>query len=431
MAITITTPVRLPNLQAPLGTMLNDGVNYGLISNPDRLLDNATGNISSFVTGTPKGILLYNCFNTAEIPNNAIIKGIEIVASTAVFNDVEVGAYIGSDDSSDGSFDVKCYLFNGQYSSPLEWDFSDTSISSIDGGNGAEFNGPNKQYKSSNLEVERLFGSPTSLSGLTWTNIQLQGLWGFAISFQNESDNMLGVITRGIGLRATYTIPVKPKLTINTGTKAKLTPKTTTITETRTATAQTTAGTAFTVADVLLGTNTSDFPVPPANYANLGINRTTGDNIELNDFGFNIPSNATIDSLKLIYNLDRNDTSGNDDDFKLKFFLEQNITAQTFPFDTPIHNSNTNFATQEISITNSTILQPNFINNIAWIINWPTDSVYWDYNSTGDVSLSGYNSRPASDLSETALTESILEKPRIQVTYSTTVEGKLKLTEVS
>ena len=226
-AITVTTPVRLPNLSAPLGIALNDGVNYGLISNPERLLDNATGNITSFATGTPKGILLYNCFNTLEIPNNALIKGIEVVASTTVFNNVEVGAYIGSDSTSAGSFDVRCYLFNGQYSAPLEWDFSDTSISSINGGNGAEFNGPNKQYKSSNTEVERLFGSPTSLSGLTWTNIQLQGIWGFAITFQNESasfpDSMLGVITRGIGLRATYTIPVIPKLTINTGTKAKLT----------------------------------------------------------------------------------------------------------------------------------------------------------------------------------------------------------------
>lgn len=432
MPITKTTLVELPHNVSDINGTLNDGVSYQSIGgtfDESHFLATSTDNPIIVVSETPMGAFYDNFFNSSQIPSYATIKGVEVVATSVTYNGNLRHSSIRSSANSFGSFEVKCYLHNGiSYSSALIWD-THPDISLSDDSRTAEFDGSSKKYKNESAGDDVLFGGPNDLSGLTWDPSNQSG-FGLALTFINEIDDPVMIFSRGIGLRVTYDVPVTPKIIINTGTKAKLTPKTTTITETRTATAQTTAGTAFVLADVLLGTSTVDFPVPPANYASLGINRTTGDNIELNDFGFNIPSNATIDSLKLIYNLDRNDTSGNDDDFKLRFFLEQNITAQTFPFVTPTHNSNTNFATQEISITNSTILQPNFINNIAWIINWPTDSAYWDNDSTGAISLSGYNSRPAGDLSGTALTESILEKPRIQVTYSTSVEGKFKLTEV-
>jgi len=201
-----TTNIEGPHSHGDIGTDIGDGVNYASISSTqrNRIKETATGTNAMAATATPSGVLFTNFFNTSQIPTAATILGVEVVAGTDF--DGSGNSFIGSFGSSTGTFDVECYLHNGtSYSSKLTFD-SSTSISGITFSNSdttAEFNGGNKRYKNATAGDDVLFGGTSDLAGLSW-NPANQANFGFAITFQNESSNMVAGLLRGIGLRVTY-----------------------------------------------------------------------------------------------------------------------------------------------------------------------------------------------------------------------------------
>ena len=223
MPFTQTTLVELPHNVSDIDGTLSGGPYQSIGGTFDKshFLATSTDNPIVVVQETPMGAFYNNFFNSSQIPSYATIKGVEVVATSVTFNDSLRHSSIRSSANSFGSFEVKCYLHNGiSYSSALIWD-THPGISLSDDSRTAEFDGSNKKYKNDSAGDDVLFGGPNDLSGLTWDPSNQSG-FGLAFTFINEIDNPVMIFSRGIGLRVTYDIPVRPKVIVNTGTKAKL-----------------------------------------------------------------------------------------------------------------------------------------------------------------------------------------------------------------
>ena len=73
-----TTNIEGPNANIAAGTI--DGVTYGALGQPQRIHESVTGASAAFGTTALKGSLYDNCFNANQIPSDATITGIELVA---------------------------------------------------------------------------------------------------------------------------------------------------------------------------------------------------------------------------------------------------------------------------------------------------------------------------------------------------------------
>lgn len=203
-----TTNLEGPHSHTDIGTDIGDGVNYASISSTqrNRVLENSTSANAMAATATPSGVLFFNFFNDSQIPIEATILGVEVVAGTDFDGSGE--SFIGSFGSSTGTFDVECYLHNGtSYSSKLTWDNS-VSISNFALSNSdttATYSAGNVRYKNNTSGDDLLFGGPADLSGLSWDPAN-QANFGFALTFQNESSNMVAGTLRGLSLRVTYQV---------------------------------------------------------------------------------------------------------------------------------------------------------------------------------------------------------------------------------
>jgi len=205
-----TTSIEGPHSTGNVGTDIGDGVNYASISatQMNRVKETSTGANAMAATATPSGAKFFNFFNASQIPSDATILGVEVVFGTDF--DGSGNSNIGSFGSSEGTFDVECYLHNGtSYSSKLT--FLSTPINSIGASSGtlsnsdttAEFNGANIRYVNNTSGDDVGFGGTSDLAGLSW-NPTDQANFGFALTFQNESSAMVAGIVRGFGLRVTY-----------------------------------------------------------------------------------------------------------------------------------------------------------------------------------------------------------------------------------
>ena len=221
-----TTNLEGPNSHTSIGTDIGDGVNYASIGSTqvNRLLETATSTNAMASLATPSGVLLTNFFNTSQIPAGSTILGVEVVAGTDFDGSGE--SFIGSFGSSTGTFDIECYLHNGtSYSSKLTWDnsvsISDFALSNSD--TTATISAGNVRYKNNTSGDDVLFGGTSDLAGLSWDPAN-QADFGFAITFQNESNSMVAGAIRGLGLRITYqdAVIAKKVNSIISGSIAKL-----------------------------------------------------------------------------------------------------------------------------------------------------------------------------------------------------------------
>jgi|TARA_R110000822_G_scaffold26819_3_gene80490 hypothetical protein len=197
-----TTNIEGPNANIAAGTI--DGVTYGALGQPQRIHESVTGASAAFGTTALKGSLYDNCFNLTQIPSDATITGIELVAGVD---------FDGSGNSNFGNFGstgasesatFKMYFHNGtDYSAALTF-LSTPSGGSLNGDSTElTLTGGNKRYLGlSTLGI--LAGANDSLSGLSFDPAD-QADFGFAIVCSAISDTPVYGITRGIGLRATYT----------------------------------------------------------------------------------------------------------------------------------------------------------------------------------------------------------------------------------
>ena len=213
-----TTNIEGPNSHAAAGTI--DSVSFSALGQPQRVLESTTGANAAFLTSGNRGTRYFNCFNSSQIPSDATITGMEIVAG--VDFDGSGNSNFGTFGSSGGSANVtaKVYLHNGtDYSSALTLDNSVAATGVAFNGDNTEvtFTGANKRYLGIST-LGTLAGSSTSLSGLSFSPDD-QANFGFAIVFTTvDSGGVAGVI-RGIGLRATYELPpADPRPTYNNST---------------------------------------------------------------------------------------------------------------------------------------------------------------------------------------------------------------------
>jgi len=198
-----TTSILGPNTNAAVSTGIGDGVTYSAWTFPERIHASATGSSAAVTTLANKGTLWYNCFNSSQIPSGAVITGIELVAG--VDFDGSGNSNFGNSGGTGASESVtyQMYLHNGtSYSSPLTF-LATPSGGSLNGDSTElTLTGPNIRYLGlSTLGV--LAGSSTSLSGLSWDPAD-QADFGFAITTIAISATPVAVVSRGIGLRVTY-----------------------------------------------------------------------------------------------------------------------------------------------------------------------------------------------------------------------------------
>ena len=197
-----TTSIEGPHSNAAAGTI--DGVTFSALGQPQRIHENSTGASAAFGTSANRGSRYFNCFNANQIPSDATITGMEIVAGTDF--DGSGNSNFGNFGSTGGSESAtfKMFLHNGtSYSSALTF-LSTPSGGSLNGDSTElTLTGPNKRYLGmSTLGV--LGGSSTSLSGLSF-NPADQASFGFAIVCTAVTATPVYGILRGVGLRATYT----------------------------------------------------------------------------------------------------------------------------------------------------------------------------------------------------------------------------------
>tara|TARA_R110002153_G_scaffold6825_4_gene30977 strand:+ start:4585 stop:5982 length:1398 start_codon:yes stop_codon:yes gene_type:complete len=194
-----------PLSNAAVGTGLGDGTTYGSFSFPQRLHRTAVSSNASTVTAAGKGSRWYNCFNLTQIPTGATITGVEIVSG--VDFDGSGNSYIGTFGSTGATEGItfKAFLYNGSaYSSALTYDgIARSGITYANGNTEATFTGGNKSYLGSST-LGTLFGSNSTLSGLTW-DPSSQASFGFAIITTAVTATPVAGIIRGIGLKVTYT----------------------------------------------------------------------------------------------------------------------------------------------------------------------------------------------------------------------------------
>mgnify|MGYP003134316772 CR=1 FL=1 len=199
-----TTSIEGPHSNAAAGTI--DGVTFTAFGQPQRIHENSTGASAAFGTTANRGSRYFNCFNANQIPSDATITGMEIVAGTD---------FDGSGNSNFGNFGstgasesatFRVYLHNGtSYSSALTLDNSVAATGVTFNGDNTEvtLTGGNKRYLGiTTLGV--LAGANDSLSGLSFDPAN-QADFGFAVVCIAISATPVFGILRGIGLRATYT----------------------------------------------------------------------------------------------------------------------------------------------------------------------------------------------------------------------------------
>ena len=165
-----------------------------------------------------KLIQLYNFLGNDSndtIPSNAEIIGVEIIAVSDPDGNGEGRLYSAA--SNQGTFDVECYLYNGEnYSDRLTWDTSEDydgiTFFNIEGGtnNLARFSGANRHYKNNTAGRDVLFGGSNDLSGLTWDPAN-QANFGFSLVWDNpDGGTVVAGAQRGIMMNVIYQIPSPP-----------------------------------------------------------------------------------------------------------------------------------------------------------------------------------------------------------------------------
>lgn len=199
-----TTNVQGPTSYNTLGTALGDGNNYVSWTYPERMLSSGTNVcVASGSTAGNRGNLWKGCFNT-EIPTDATITGVELVAKASTSHNARFGN-AGSTGSTE-SLTYRMYVYNG--SSYAEAAFLSTPFGGSLSSDSMELTltGANRYYVNNSYGTDVLAGSSSELFGLTWNPIDQQG-FGFVILTNAQVDTPVGVISgRGdIGLRITYT----------------------------------------------------------------------------------------------------------------------------------------------------------------------------------------------------------------------------------
>ena len=202
-----------PNSHGVLGDV-GDGETYTAPSSGirARLLETATGvNACTFTSTFPNGFKLFNFFDNSQIPLNAVIRGITVVAGTDFDGTGE--SYIGTFGTNSGTIRMECRLYNGiNYSDRLTWDSNGLAdgieLESVGGGtnNRAAFTGGSKKYKNDNTGNDDLFGGPNDLSGLDW-DPALQADFGVGFAAISGVGTTVAGVIRGIRMRVHYQIP--------------------------------------------------------------------------------------------------------------------------------------------------------------------------------------------------------------------------------
>lgn len=199
-----TTNAQGPTSYSTLGTALGDGNNYVSWTYPERMLSSGTNVcVASGSTAGNRGNLWKGCFNT-EIPTDATITGVELVANASSSHNARFGN-AGSTGGTE-SLTYRMYVYNG--SSYAEAAFLSTPFGGSLSSDSMELTltGANRYYVNNSYGTDVLAGSSSELFGLTWNPSDQQG-FGFVILTNAQVDTPVGVISgRGdIGLRITYT----------------------------------------------------------------------------------------------------------------------------------------------------------------------------------------------------------------------------------
>lgn len=193
------TGINPPTANITLGTALSDGNNYVSWSYPDRMYSGSSNSVvASGSNAGNRGNLWKGCF-TNEIPSNATITGIQLVAP--------LQTYFGNAGSTGAteSLTYRMYLYNG--SSYVEMPFLSTPTGGSLSSDSMELTltGANRYYVDAFTGTNILAGSSTSTFGLTW-NPTNQNDFGFVILTNAQVDTPVGVINSFgyIGLRVYY-----------------------------------------------------------------------------------------------------------------------------------------------------------------------------------------------------------------------------------
>lgn len=416
-----------------IGTSLGDGINYNQTISDANLkkfqqepLVGANGTIAA--TSTPLGYKYFNFFNThmpenRQIPLDKVITGVEVVAGPDFedgYSATATNSRIAAFGSSNGTFKMKCYLWNGnQYSTPLTWDSSNvySGISFSENDTVATFDGPNKSYKNTNFEIEGfedvLFGGSNDLSGLNWDPAN-QSQFGFAITFLEENGSMVAGFLRGIGLRITYDDPppthtkVKIKklpdidfddaILPGEQIKVKIAPNFTTTQSTLGASISSPTNSP---SNHTLNADQLTFDATPPSTNDFAVfdvsNYQSNHGFLLRNFGFNIPSTATINFLFAQSFPKRIPFAGNSlTDLTYRFFNGSDENTEVINKITNSFYATSGFTTSAqvlvygpgIEVPNSNdLLTPDFINNIVWEIYWRNDLADTDTGATGTTAV--------------------------------------------
>lgn len=195
------TSIEAPTSNTTLGTSLGDGNNYVSWTYPERMYSSGTNVcVASGSTAGNRGNLWSNCF-TANIPVDAVITGVELVA--------DVNARFGNAGStgSTESLTYRMYLYNGIDYAPVEFLSTPFGGSLSSDGYELTLTGANRYYRNNSTGLDILAGSSTSLSGLTWSPYY-QNNFGFVILTNAKVDTPVGVLSGqgDMGLRVTYSV---------------------------------------------------------------------------------------------------------------------------------------------------------------------------------------------------------------------------------
>ena len=214
-----------PNSHDVLGDV-GDGLTYGAVEEDqrERLMETSTttANTCTFTNSFPNGWKIFNFFNNNQIPLNATITGVELIAGqdfdggTTILDNSRI-ATLGN---SSGQIRIECRFHNGvNYSDRLSWDDSEDyagiEFLDIEGGtsNRASFTGANRIYKNFTADDDVLFGGPNDLSGLNWDPAN-QANFGFSFAAIDGSGAANAGVTRGIRMKVYYQINNLTKVTI-------------------------------------------------------------------------------------------------------------------------------------------------------------------------------------------------------------------------
>ena len=195
------TSIEAPTSNTTLGTSLGDGNNYVSWTYPDRMYSSGTNVcVASGSTAGNRGNLWSGCF-TANIPVNAVITGVELVA--------DVNARFGNAGStgSTESLTYRMYLYNGIDYAPVEFLSTPFGGSLSSDGYELTLTGANRYYRNNSTGLDILAGSSTSLSGLSWSQYY-QNNFGFVILTNAKVATPVGVLSGqgDMGLRVTYSV---------------------------------------------------------------------------------------------------------------------------------------------------------------------------------------------------------------------------------